>query len=869
MSDTIDRLRSALAEHYAVENEIGSGGMATVYGAEDLKHHRKVAVKVLRPEIASSLGAERFLHEIEVVASLQHPHILPLYDSGHADGFVFFVMPYVDGESLRARLNREHQLPLADALKFTREIAAALSYAHSRNVIHRDIKPENIMLSGETAVLADFGIAKAVSAEEQRRLTETGLAVGTPAYMSPEQGDAEERIDGRSDVYSLGCVLYESLVGNPPYTGITAQAILARKAVDPVPGLRVVREMVSEQLEQAVMTALAKSPADRFASASDFAAALPVLHESSVRVARAGTKAWPGSLARASWYVAAIVILLVGAFMIVRISGTGGSDVTRLTVLPFENKGAADDEYFADGITDEIATRLAGVPGLSIIARQSAVQYKNSDKTAQEIGHELRVDYLLEATVSWQHSAGVPSRVRVRPRLIRTSDASTVWGQVYDEDLTEVFTMQSSIARQVVDTLGIALAGRQQDGIESIPTASIEAYDLYLRGKDYFNRPASAENYHAAERLYSRALALDPRFAAAAAALSLAHSRLYWYYFDRTSQRLAMAQAMADSAASLSPNLRETHIALGELYYYGHLDYGRALAQFKLAGKDRPDDSEILMNIGLIQRRQAKWSDASINIGRALELEPTSATDAVQAAITFFYTRQYARAERPLETALSFSPDQLRPHIWKAFLAIAWKGDTVSARGALEQAERVSPKSLDPQVWLHWGLYRILDDASAAALTRLDHVEMDRAFYHLSRADVLGRMGRHDAILSHYDSARVILEARLSSLPNEPRYHAELGIAYAGLGQQEKAVQEGESAVRLMPVSKDALAGADMVRDLAQIYLMVGMRDEAVDQLEKLLRMPSPLSRNWLRLDPLWSGLRDHPRFKRLIAGSN
>jgi serine/threonine-protein kinase len=274
MPDALDRLKAALADRYLIEREIGSGGMATVYLARDVKHERQVAVKVLRPELAAALGPERFLQEIKIAANLNHPHILPLCDSGDADGFLYYVMPRVEGESLRDRLDRDKQLPLDDAVRITREVADALAYAHSRGVIHRDIKPENILLESGHAMVADFGIARAVTEAGGEELTKTGIAIGTAMYMSPEQASGERDVDARSDIYSLGCVVYEMLVGEPPFTGPTPQAITARKLSEPVPAIGVVRDTVPTQLEQAIRTALAKVPADRFATAHQFADAL-------------------------------------------------------------------------------------------------------------------------------------------------------------------------------------------------------------------------------------------------------------------------------------------------------------------------------------------------------------------------------------------------------------------------------------------------------------------------------------------------------------------------------------------------------------------------------------------------------------------
>jgi len=274
MEDTLSLLSAALVGRYRIDRELGQGGMATVYLAHDLKHERKAAIKVLRPELAQALGAERFLREIAIAARLNHPHILALHDSGEAGGLLFYVMPFVEGESLRDRLNREQQLPVDEAVRIAQQVASALSYAHSHDLVHRDIKPENILLAGDEVVVADFGIARAITAAGGEQLTSTGIAVGTPAYMSPEQGSGQPQLDGRSDVFSLGCVLYEMLAGAPPFTGPTAQAIQARRLTDPVPPLRTVRETVPPQVERAIVKALAKSPADRFATAVQFAEAL-------------------------------------------------------------------------------------------------------------------------------------------------------------------------------------------------------------------------------------------------------------------------------------------------------------------------------------------------------------------------------------------------------------------------------------------------------------------------------------------------------------------------------------------------------------------------------------------------------------------
>ena len=369
MPDLFESLREALADRYAVERELGRGGMATVFLAEDRKHHRSVAIKVLHSELTAALGAERFLREIEIAARLQHPHILPLYDSGAAGGFLYYVMPYVEGESLRDRLTREKQLPQDDALRIATEVAGALAYAHSRGVVHRDIKPENIMLSGGAAVVADFGIARAVSAAGQsRHLTETGTIIGTPAYMSPEQATGSNEIDGRSDQYSLACVVYETLVGEPPFTGPTAQAVIARHSLDMVSPPSIVRSTIPDAVEGAVLRALAKVPADRYPTTALFAEALNTPSAATGAHRRATLDRAVRRPRSALWRIApvAAVVVALAAYLAIRSAragrgaATGGLDPRHVAVLYFEDESNGKTlGYLADGLTEALIAELS------------------------------------------------------------------------------------------------------------------------------------------------------------------------------------------------------------------------------------------------------------------------------------------------------------------------------------------------------------------------------------------------------------------------------------------------------------------------------------------------------------------------------
>src|SRR5207249_3232428 len=445
-------------------------------------------------------------------ARLNHPHILPLHDSGEAAGLLYYVMPYVEGETLRDRLEREGQLPLEEAVRITREAASALSYAHSHDVVHRDIKPENILLSGGEAVVADFGIARALTAAARGKVTGTAIAIGTPGYMSPEQGAASARVDERSDIYSLACVLYEMLVGEPPYTGPSAQVVIAKRFTDPVPSVRRLRDTIPPAVDAAITRALAKSPADRFRTPAEFAHALD--GPAGARRRRAG------SYAAIAAGLVALGALAYGlwAKRLPRHDAATRVAHKMLVVLPLENLGAPEDEYFADGLSEAITTRLGTVPSLGVIARQSAVGYKKTTKSPQAIGKELGVEYILAGTVRWEKSASRPNRVRVSTALMRAVDANQVWAKQYDTVLAGVFDVESNLAERVAGALDVAFAAPQREAL-STPTRDVEAHDLYLKGRYLYNKQTEPDLRGSIE-LYQQALSRDPHYALAWAGIA-------------------------------------------------------------------------------------------------------------------------------------------------------------------------------------------------------------------------------------------------------------------------------------------------------------------------------------------------------------
>jgi serine/threonine-protein kinase len=639
MSD-LDRVTAALAGTYAIERELGQGGMATVYLAEDLKHHRQVAIKVMRPELAAAMGGDRFLREIGIAAQLQHPHILMLIDSGEADGVLYYVMPYVEGESLADRVERETQLPIDEALQIGREVASALAYAHDHGIIHRDIKPDNIMLTGGHAVVMDFGIGRAVSEAGGEKLTQTGMSVGTPAYMSPEQSAGEANIDGRTDIYALGCVLYELLVGEAPYTGPTAQAIIAKRFSDPVPSARRLRETIPPGIDTTVQKAMAKIPADRFSKAGQFAEALSAPTGSGeVVIATVPTAAMRWSdlpvmrrVMTARGIVAAVALvaaLVVFGVMALRKGGDAGGvavDQVTLAVLPFENRGDPEDEYFAEGMTEAVSSRLGGLSGLSVVGPGSAGRFAATDLGEREIGEALDVEYLLTGTVRWAKSPDGTSRVKITPALVRVSDETRVWGEPFEAELTDVFALQGDVAEQVAHALNVTLLSSEERTVREAPTTNPAAYQEYVLGRYY---QARTDGPRAIEH-FQNAIELDPDFALAYA--GLAHG---FHYLNSTfhegggglrekMENWARAEQAARRAIALDSTLGAAHIALGFVELYRDLNWDVAEARYRRGLALDPNYAEGHSRYMLLLVATGRVEESLDEARRAIELDPLS-----------------------------------------------------------------------------------------------------------------------------------------------------------------------------------------------------------------------------------------------------
>ncbi|MCZ6856804.1 MAG: protein kinase [Gemmatimonadetes bacterium] len=652
MSDVLDRLAAALADRYAIEREIGSGGMATVYLAEDLKHHRKVAVKVLRPELAATLGPERFLREIEVAARLQHPHILPLHDSGEAGGFLYYVMPYVEGQSLREKLVEEGELPIDEAVRVIKEVVDALAHAHEHGVVHRDIKPDNIMLSGRHAMVTDFGVAKAVSeATGRQQLTTAGVALGTPAYMAPEQAAAEDHIDHRADIYAIGAMAYELLAGRPPFTGNTSQAILGAHVTETPEPVTKHREAVPPALEQLVMKCLEKKPADRWQSAEAMLPQLEAMATPSGGMTPTGTL--PAAPARAPvprnliGAVAAAVLVVAGGWWIA--SGRGDSTVSmatdgdriRVAVISFENlTGDPEDEYFSDGITQDINTQLARVEDFSVVAHGSSKQYTSAEAGYAEIAATLDADYVVDGSV---RRAG--GRVLITVSLIDPATSDQVWADRYDQEFSapNVFEIQRSVARQVADALSARFAGDDEASALAPPTEETEALNAYLLGRFHWQKRTGPDLELAIEH-FTRAIELDSGYAIAYSGLADSYSFLPWYGRGLPHDAYPKAREAALTALRLDSTLAEAHASLGLIQWHYDWDWTGGAASLERAMELRPQYAiahawyaSYLITVGQVE-------DGLAEMRRALELDPLSSNVHGNLGRGLFAARRFSEA---------------------------------------------------------------------------------------------------------------------------------------------------------------------------------------------------------------------------------
>jgi serine/threonine-protein kinase len=631
----------SLAERYTVDRELGHGGMATVFLATERKHRRKVAIKMLHADIAASVGAERFLREIGILARLSHPHIVPLIDSGDAEGTPYWVSPFVPGGSLRDRLEREHRLSVGDAVAIAREVAMALDYAHRNGVVHRDVKPENILFADGHAVLADFGVARTTSSADTDVVTEAGTALGTPAYMSPEQASGDT-LGAPSDIYSLAWVVYEMLAGEPPLRGNNVRATLAKQVTVTPRAIRVLRAEVPAGVERALARALAKTPEHRFATVMAFADALR-----------------DGAMDDAA---------------------TWSAPTRSIAVLPFVNASPApENEYLSDGLTDELIAALARVEGLRVASRTSVFALKGKPLDVRAIGTLLGASEVLEGTV---RTSG--SQLRVTVQLTSTDDGRLLWSQRYDRMLHDVFAIQDEIANTIVDTLRVTSFGSSVRPSPRRYTENVKAYSLYLRGRFAWNK-RTQEGVTEAIGFFEQAIAEDPAYALAYTGLSDAYALGVDYRSVPVDEGLRHANIYARKAIALDDQLAEAHASLAWCLFIYDWQWDDAVREFERAIELDPRYASARQWYAFALAARGELDKALVQGHSAQELDPSSVSVRRSLAWVYYYARRYGEARYHLERALAMNPAAEETYRVLG-LTLAISGHAVEAERVLRRA---------------------------------------------------------------------------------------------------------------------------------------------------------------------------------------
>jgi serine/threonine-protein kinase len=807
MSQQYEQLRDVLADRYLIQREVGRGGGATVYLAEDRKHRRPVAVKVLRPEVSQAVGPERFLREIEIVAALSHPHILPLYDSGDADGHLYYVMPYVEGGTLRDLMVRERRVPVEETLRLAHQVAGALAHAHRHNIVHRDIKPENVLLTEGNALVTDFGIGKAVcDVCEDDHITVAGTTIGTPAYMSPEQSLGED-VDARTDVYSLACLLYEMLTGRPPFQGSTAQATLVLHAVQEIPSARGQVPELPQYLDEALQRAMAKSPDDRYQTVTEFVQALGLVSTAAVPAAgssrcdscgaevlpgrnvcaHCGTqlivRAQTGARRRSRKWIAAgvttlgVVLSVLGTWWVLGSPVFGAQQVESLAILPLVNlSGDSAQGHFVDGMHDALIAEVAQVGALKVISRTSVMRYRDSEESVPDIAEALGVEAILEGSVVRSGDS-----VRITAQLIAADPERHLWTGTYDRELRDVFSIYSEVARAIAGEIVAELSPRQEARLAAPRSVDPAVLDAYLQGRYHASR-GSVDGFRRAIALFEVALERDSLFAPAHSALALSTHLLGFYGGLPEHIAEPRAKAAAERALELDGELAEARAVLAGIRAMHEWDWSGAEREYEQAIALDPSSAIARAWYAYHLTSMGRHEAAIAEARRSLELDPLNPAARVVLADQLLYDRQYSRAIEELQQALALEPDLDR----------AWE---------------------------------VMEDAHALA--------------------------------GDYDAAVAVRRRRLTAAGSAPTAAEDVARSYASDGSA------GYWRWRLRWLEQRSQRGYVSPSRVAQAYAALGEADATMEWLERAYQARDAME--LLQVSPYFDGLRHDPRFQALL----
>jgi Serine/threonine protein kinase len=895
------RLQSTLGAEYTILRELGGGGMARVFVAEQVALGRTVVVKTLPPEMAASVSTERFRREVQLAARLHHPHLIPLLSAGERDGVLYYTLPFVEGEALRQRLEREGELPVRDAVRLLSEIADALAYAHRQGVVHRDLKPDNILIEHGHAIVADFGIAKALATAtvggmstaigSLDALTTGGAAVGTLAYMAPEQAAGDPTVDHRADLYALGCVAYEMLTGAPPFANRpplpTFAAVMSE---EPEPILRR-RAGLPPALAALVMRLLEKRPADRPQHAEEVVDALAKLVISGdttastiARVGGSSMTSWPGlhagrrtSRLRAVLVAVGVVVLLsIGALLawqrarrpVGSVAGAAPDAVKTLAVLPFDNLGDSSDAYFADGVTDAIRGKLAALPGLQVTASYSSNEYRRTAKSPRDIARELGVDYILVGRVRWAKGGAGGGRVQVSPELIQASSGTTRWGEPMDGELTDVFRVQTEVAGRVAEALDVAIGDQSRRMLASRPTRDLDAYAHYLRARELTSGEDAVAALRAASAELQTALDIDSTFADAWAALSVTQVNLFRLGGGQVADARVAERALG-RAVALAPSTVETRVAAARYAYIVNGDPETALRQLRAALVSSPSRSDVLATAARMEMELGDTESAIADLTLATRLDPRSPDVLKLLADAHVHLQRFADAQDAIGRARALRPTSLSLAWTQVHVSMA-QGDLDRIRRVLHELEAaLGSRPVVAYMALREDAISTLDSAQLRQMIELTPADFDggRGDWALAVAEGHALLGDRTAARAYGDTAAVSYAAQLrgGGIGGRKNDRAMLvalhGLALGYANQPAPAATEAERAVKMAPDFGYVLYLA------ARTRLMGGDHERALALLSDLVRLRADIyTPAWLRMDPNLVLLRRDRRFERLVA---
>ena len=854
--------------HYKIIEKLGEGGMGEVYKAEDTKLKRIVALKFLPPLLSSDAEAKkRFVHEAQSVSALDHNNICTVYEIGETENNQLFIaMAYYEGETLDEKI-KKGSLETDEAVKIILQICDGLNKAHQNQIIHRDIKPANIFVTNEGIVkILDFGLAKG---RGQSRLTQLGTTVGTIAYMSPEQARGE-KVDQRSDIWSLGIVFYEMLAGNVPFNADYDQAIIYSILNDQPDFSKLPQEFVS-----VLRKLLTKSQENRYGSVKELVSDLESLGN---KTGDYKTYSFPlNKTARMNFKTKVItgaisLLVLIFAFVFyLNLNNSGNNSTTQerkmIVVLPFENLGSPEDEYFAQGMREEISNKLASLGSIGVISRNSAEKFANTKKTAKEIGKELGVDYILEGTVQWGKQNGKVNRVKIFPQLVRVSDDINVWSDSYDRIINDIFDLQNEIAQNVVDKLGIKILPAQfKNGAP--PTRNLEAYDYFLKANQMKYRISSRADVYASIRLYEQAIAIDSNYAAAYAQLAISYMGVYDRFYDRSNIIIEKIKRQLQKAVKLDSNLADIHLA--KAFYFSMIKYDEknALIEFNRTLEFQPSNAEAYMSIALIN-----WSSGNFEMDlkyslKALSLDPLSSRYAENVGLSYRWQRKYRSAEKYFRRAIQLTPDYDNYYISLFSLYIDWKGNTESARSVFEMLKNKKSESSD-RLLISLNIY---DRSFKTAIKKLESSNSeytDDGATFIPNSQMIALIYRYmkdrDLSKKYFEISMEQLRKRLLTDSTDFRLYNSLGVCYAGLNDKEKALEQIKRGTNLNPFREQSYFIFSRLLGLAEIYTLVGDYNNALKQIDTILSKPGYFSVTRLKIAPIFDPLRNLPGYKSII----